>query len=49
MPVYSLDMRNHGMSPAATPHSYENMAEDIAAFADKLGIKSGMNLLGHSM
>lgn len=49
MPVYSLDMRNHGMSPAAQPHGYGDMAEDIAAFADKVGIKSGMNLLGHSM
>ncbi len=49
MPVYSLDMRNHGMSPAATPHGYADMAADIAAFAEKAGIKSGMNLLGHSM
>jgi pimeloyl-ACP methyl ester carboxylesterase len=49
MPVYALDMRNHGMSPAATPHGYADMAADIAAFAEKAGIKSGMNLLGHSM
>ncbi|BEJ12053.1 hypothetical protein CspHIS471_0205130 [Cutaneotrichosporon sp. HIS471] len=49
MPVYALDMRNHGMSTAAQPHGYADMAHDIAEFADKAGIKSGMNLLGHSM
>ncbi|GMK54377.1 hypothetical protein CspeluHIS016_0109630 [Cutaneotrichosporon spelunceum] len=49
MPVYALDMRNHGMSPAVQPHGYAGMAEDIAALAQKTGIKSGMNLLGHSM
>lgn len=37
------------MSPQAKPHSYEAMAEDISLFLENRGIKSGLNLLGHSM
>ncbi|WWD15607.1 hypothetical protein CI109_100029 [Kwoniella shandongensis] len=49
MPIYTLDLRNHGQSPHAEPHTYSAMAEDIAHFLDQQGLKSGVNLLGHSM
>lgn len=49
MPVYTLDLRNHGNSPHAEPHTYAAMAADIGAFFDKQGLKSGVNLVGHSM
>jgi pimeloyl-ACP methyl ester carboxylesterase len=45
----SQDLRNHGASPHVEPHSYEAMATDIAAFFEKHNLKSGVNLLGHSM
>jgi pimeloyl-ACP methyl ester carboxylesterase len=46
--VYALDLRNHGHSPAAAPHTYAAMAADVLAFlaAHRL---SRVQLLGHSM
>ncbi|KAK8870101.1 hypothetical protein IAR55_000671 [Kwoniella newhampshirensis] len=49
MPVYTLDLRNHGQSPHAEPHTYSAMAQDIAHFLSQQGLSSGVNLLGHSM
>ncbi|KAI0749372.1 alpha/beta-hydrolase [Daedaleopsis nitida] len=47
-PVYALDLRNHGTSPHAEPHTYTAMAADVLHFcqAHKL---SDVSLLGHSM
>ncbi|WVQ79075.1 hypothetical protein IAT38_001169 [Cryptococcus sp. DSM 104549] len=49
MPVYTLDLRNHGQSPHASPHNYTAMSADLAHFFQARGLKSGVNLLGHSM
>lgn len=61
MPIFTLvrsasqlmltvkDLRNHGHSPHAIPHTYSAMATDIHAFMEQQGLKSGVNLLGHSM
>lgn len=46
--VYLLDMRNHGQSPWSDSHTYEDMADDIYAWALEQNI-SEMYLLGHSM
>ncbi len=43
------DLRNHGTSPHAEPHTYAAMATDISHFLQKKGITQGVNLLGHSM
>ncbi|GFZ42772.1 hypothetical protein JCM24511_00490 [Saitozyma sp. JCM 24511] len=48
MPVFTLDLRNHGHSPHAEPHSYTAMASDISHFLKKHDLKN-VNLLGHSM
>ncbi|MFK5987036.1 MAG: alpha/beta fold hydrolase [Pseudomonadota bacterium] len=46
--VYSLDLRNHGLSAHSEDMTYQHMAEDVLEFitAHKLG---KVNLLGHSM
>ncbi|OCF58129.1 mitochondrial protein [Kwoniella mangroviensis CBS 10435] len=49
MPVYTLDLRNHGASPHAEPHTYSAMSEDISHFLQKHGLNEGVNLMGHSM
>lgn len=49
MPVYSLDLRNHGTSPHARPHTYDAMAKDVARLMDEQGLEKGVNLMGHSM
>ncbi|ORX36341.1 Alpha/Beta hydrolase protein [Kockovaella imperatae] len=49
MRVYTLDLRNHGASPHAEPHTYAAMAEDIAHFFRTANLDNGVNLLGHSM
>ncbi|WVR04003.1 hypothetical protein IAU60_001002 [Kwoniella sp. DSM 27419] len=49
MPVYTVDLRNHGTSPHAEPHTYSAMAEDLAHFFAKHNLTSGVNLMGHSM
>ncbi|TXT07374.1 hypothetical protein VHUM_03094 [Vanrija humicola] len=48
MPVYTVDLRNHGASPHATPHTYAAMADDLAAFMAKHDLQR-VNLMGHSM
>lgn len=46
--VITVDLRNHGLSPHATPHSYEAMAQDVIKLYSKLSIQKA-NLIGHSM
>ncbi|PVU93593.1 hypothetical protein BB561_003167 [Smittium simulii] len=46
--VYSLDLRNHGQSPHASPHNYQIMLEDVAAFCHKFNLESPI-IIGHSM
>ncbi|PVU86608.1 hypothetical protein BB560_006648 [Smittium megazygosporum] len=46
--VYSIDLRNHGESPHADPHTYEAMVEDVINFYDQHKIESAV-LIGHSM
>ncbi|GMK59757.1 hypothetical protein CspeluHIS016_0803630 [Cutaneotrichosporon spelunceum] len=48
MPVYTLDLRNHGRSPHAEPHTYPALAVDVAHFLAQHGLED-VNLLGHSM
>ncbi len=42
--VRAVDMRNHGASPQAEDHGYEELAEDLAGAIDE-----GWDILGHSM
>jgi pimeloyl-ACP methyl ester carboxylesterase len=46
--VLSVDLRNHGASPWAGTMSYEDMAGDVAALIDRLGLERPA-VLGHSM
>ena len=46
--VLSVDLRNHGASPWAGTMSYPEMAEDVAALIDHVGLKRPA-VLGHSM
>jgi esterase len=48
LPVYLLDARNHGESPWAESCTYEDMAEDVVAWAQCQGF-TRFYLLGHSM
>ena len=46
--VYTVDLRNHGLSPHSDQHSYDLMAEDVRAFVES--IQSGPAIvIGHSM
>lgn len=46
--VYTVDLRNHGLSPHSDQHSYDLMAEDVRAFVES--IQSGpVTVIGHSM
>lgn len=46
--VFCLDMRNHGASPWAEPHSYEAMVDDVLSWMEaKLDTRPV--LMGHSM
>ncbi|KAI0787738.1 alpha/beta-hydrolase [Fomes fomentarius] len=47
-PVYVLDLRNHGTSPHAEPHTYSAMALDVIHFFETHKL-SNVSLLGHSM
>lgn len=46
--VFTVDLRNHGNSPWAATMSYREMAEDVVALFDKLGLQMPA-VLGHSM
>ncbi|WP_297090741.1 alpha/beta fold hydrolase [uncultured Draconibacterium sp.] len=46
--VYLVDQRNHGRSPFADSHTYNDMRNDLEAFFEKHGIEKAI-LLGHSM
>ncbi|GAW03461.1 alpha beta-hydrolase [Lentinula edodes] len=48
IPVYALDLRNHGSSPHALPMTYTSMATDVMHFIEKKSL-SKISLLGHSM
>ncbi|KAF9266192.1 alpha/beta-hydrolase [Marasmius fiardii PR-910] len=47
-PVYSIDLRNHGDSPHARPHTYEAMTADLFRFFEEHQLKD-VTLIGHSM
>ncbi|OJT03359.1 Abhydrolase domain-containing protein C22H12.03 [Trametes pubescens] len=47
-PVYALDLRNHGTSPHAEPHTYSAMATDVLNFCRTHSL-TNISLLGHSM
>ncbi len=46
--VHCLDLRNHGSSPWDGHMSYEEMAEDVAAYIERRGL-APCDILGHSM
>ncbi|KAF9048875.1 Alpha/Beta hydrolase protein [Panaeolus papilionaceus] len=47
-PIYTLDLRNHGTSPHATPMTYSAMAADVLKFIEDKKLQD-VALLGHSM
>ena len=46
--VFTLDLRNHGASPWAERMTYDDMADDVAAFIQRHGL-SPATVMGHSM
>ena len=46
--VITPDLRNHGQSPHAATMSYQDMADDVIAIADKLKLND-IIIVGHSM
>ncbi|KDQ15961.1 hypothetical protein BOTBODRAFT_31413 [Botryobasidium botryosum FD-172 SS1] len=48
MPVYTLDLRNHGSSPHSEVMDYASMANDVLEFC-RVHDLSNVTLLGHSM
>lgn len=46
-PVHAVDMRNHGASPRAERHGYDDMAADLAGVIAGLGGRA--DVMGHSM
>lgn len=46
--IYLVDARNHGQSPHADSHSYDEMAEDLFEFFEEHDLKDAV-LMGHSM
>ncbi|KAH9916177.1 alpha/beta-hydrolase [Fomitopsis serialis] len=48
MPIYTLDLRNHGTSPHARPMDYAAMAVDVLYFFRRHSL-TNVSLLGHSM
>jgi len=46
--VYMIDQRNHGRSPFANSHTFDNMRNDLEEFFEKHNIEKA-TLLGHSM
>lgn len=46
--IHTLDLRNHGASPYATPMTYAAMAEDVLHYIESRKL-TNVSLLGHSM
>jgi esterase len=46
--VYMVDQRNHGRSPFAPTHTFDDMKNDLAEFFEQHSIEQAI-LLGHSM
>jgi len=46
--VYMIDQRNHGRSPFANSHTFDDMRDDLEAFFEQHKIEKAI-LLGHSM
>lgn len=46
--VYMIDQRNHGRSPFADSHTFNDMRDDLAEFFEKHNIEKA-TILGHSM
>jgi len=46
--IYMIDQRNHGRSPFAATHTFNDMRNDLAEFFEKHNIEKAI-LLGHSM
>ena len=46
--VFSVDLRNHGVSPWADTMAYPEMADDVRAFIERQGLKRPA-VMGHSM
>jgi esterase len=46
--VYMIDQRNHGRSPFANSHTFNDMRDDLAEFFKKHNIEKA-TILGHSM
>jgi pimeloyl-ACP methyl ester carboxylesterase len=46
--VYMIDQRNHGRSPFANSHTFNDMRDDLNEFFEKQNIEKAI-LLGHSM
>ena len=46
--VYMLDQRNHGRSPFADSHTYNDLRDDLTEFFEQHKIEKA-TLLGHSM
>lgn len=46
--VIAVDARNHGESPHAAWHTYDNLVVDVRQFIDNMNLKS-VNLVGHCM
>ena len=47
-PVVSMDLRNHGRSPWDASMGYKEMAADLGALLDSIGVERAV-LVGHSM
>lgn len=48
VPIYAIDLRNHGDSPHDPEHTYTAMADDVEQFIDEHKLSSA-TLIGHSM
>jgi esterase len=46
--VFALDLRNHGRSPWAATMSFDEMADDVAAFIERHSL-GAVTLIGHSL
>lgn len=48
VPIYALDMRNHGSSPHCDDMTYAHMANDVKMFLQEQQL-SNVTVIGHSM